>query len=167
MGVVFLIDRDRRLLFFKELKISAFDPVAAAVQGVNVTAFHYLLMSLVSLTTVGAFDAVGAILAVAMLVLPGATAYLLTDRLETMLALSVGMGAVSSVLGYLLARATDTPVAGAMAVAGGALFARPSDVRAETSRPRPLTGRPDLGQSYHGRETAPHHVGRAAADGAV
>ncbi|BAD40494.1 metal ABC transporter permease [Symbiobacterium thermophilum] len=123
MGAVFLTDLAAVLLFFKELKICAFDPETASVQGVNVTAFHYLLMSLVSLTTVGAFDAVGAILAVAMLVLPGATAYLLTDRLETMLALSVGIGAVTSALGYLLARATDTPVAGAMAVAGGALFA--------------------------------------------
>ena len=58
-----------------------------------------------------------------MLVLPGATAYLLTDRLSVMLALAVGIGVLASVLGYLLARATDTPVAGAMAVAGGAVFA--------------------------------------------
>ncbi|OTA42134.1 MAG: iron ABC transporter, partial [Symbiobacterium thermophilum] len=89
MGTVFLIDLVAITLFFKELKICSFDPETAAVQGVNVRAFHYLLMTLVSLTTVGAFDAVGAILVVAMLVLPGATAYLLTHRLETMLALSV------------------------------------------------------------------------------
>lgn len=123
MGAVFLIDVTVVSLFFKELKICAFDPGLAAAQGLNVTAFHYLLMSLVSVTTVGAFDAVGAILAVAMLVLPGAAAYLLTDRLPAMLALAVGLGAVSSVFGYLLAAATDTPVAGAMAVAGGAVFA--------------------------------------------
>ncbi|MBP2017676.1 manganese/zinc/iron transport system permease protein [Symbiobacterium terraclitae] len=123
LGAIFLLDLLVVGLFFKELKICAFDPDTAAALGINATAFHYLLMTLVSVTAVGAFDAVGAILVVAMLVLPGATAYLLTDRLPAMLALAVGLGVLSSALGYLLARATDTAVAGAMAVVGGVLFA--------------------------------------------
>ena len=123
MGAIFLLDLLAVVLFFKELKFCAFDPATAEALGINVSAFHYLLMTLVSITTVGAFDAVGAILVVAMLVLPGATAYLLTERLSTMLALAVGLGALASVLGYLLARITDTAVAGAMAVVGGVLFA--------------------------------------------
>jgi len=122
MGAVFAVDLAAVVVFYKELKICAFDPQMAGALGLNVTAFHYLLMTLVSITTVGAFDAAGAILPVAMLVIPGAAAYLLTDRLSRMLVLAVGLGVLCSVLGYLLATATDTPVAGAMAAAGGAVF---------------------------------------------
>jgi manganese/zinc/iron transport system permease protein len=110
-------------LLYKELKICAFDPEMAAAVGINVAAMHYLLMGLVSVTTVGAFESVGAILVVAMLIVPGATAYLLTDRLERMLALSVAVGALASVLGYLLAKWLDSSIAGAIATVAGALFA--------------------------------------------
>lgn len=122
MGAIFLIDLAVIGLFFKELKIVAFDPSTAAALGINVTLFHYLLMSLVSITTVGAFDSVGAILVVAMLVVPGATAYLLTERLSTMLLLAVAQGALSSLLGYLLARWTDSSIAAAMSTVSGILF---------------------------------------------
>ena len=54
MGAIFVLDLVAVLLFFKELKICAFDPETASAQGINVTAFHYLLMTLVSITTVGA-----------------------------------------------------------------------------------------------------------------
>jgi manganese/zinc/iron transport system permease protein len=108
---------------FKELKICAFDPEMAAAVGINVAAMHYLLMAMVSVTTVGAFESVGAILVVAMLIGPGATAYLLTDRLERMLGLAVGIGALSSLLGYLVSRWLNCSPAGAMAALGGVLFA--------------------------------------------
>jgi len=122
-GGIFLLDLAAVLLFYKELKFCAFDPETAEAAGINVRAFHYLLMTLVSVSAVAAFDAVGAILAVAMLVVPSATAYLLTDRLSVMLGLAVGLGALASALGYLLSRATDTSVAAAMAVSAGGLFA--------------------------------------------
>lgn len=109
-------------LLFKEFKICAFDPQMAAAVGINVAAVHYLLMGLVSITTVGAFESVGAILVVAMLIVPGATAYLLTDRLERMLALAAGVGVLSAVLGYFLARSLDCSIAGAMASVCGLLF---------------------------------------------
>jgi manganese/zinc/iron transport system permease protein len=122
MGAIFLVDLGAIALFFKELKVCAFDPSTAAALGINVTFFHYLLMSLVSITTVGAFDSVGAILVVAMLVVPGATAYLLTERLSVMLALAVLQGALSSLLGYFLARWTDSSIAAAMSTVSGFLF---------------------------------------------
>lgn len=110
-------------LLYKQFKICAFDPEMAAAVGINVTLMHYLLMGMVSVTTVGAFESVGAILVVAMLIVPGATAYLLTDRLERMLLLSLGVGALSAVGGYLLARSLDASIAGAMATVSGGIFA--------------------------------------------
>jgi manganese/zinc/iron transport system permease protein len=109
-------------LLYKQFKICAFDPAMAAAVGINVAAMHYLLMGLVSVTTVGAFESVGAILVVAMLIVPGATAYLLTDRLERMLVLAVAIGAFSSVLGYLIARWLDCSIAGAMSMVCGGFF---------------------------------------------
>lgn len=122
MGIVFLLDLAVIRLFYKELKICAFDAQMAAAVGINVVMIHYLLMALVSVTTVAAFESVGAVLVVAMLIVPGATAYLLTERLSVMMALSVGIGALSSVLGYFLARWVDGSIAGAMTTVAGALF---------------------------------------------
>jgi manganese/zinc/iron transport system permease protein len=109
-------------LFYKELKVTTFDPELAASLGFSPTVVHYLLMSAVSMTVVGAFESVGAILVVAMLVVPPATAYLLTDRLSHMIALSIGLGVASSTLGYGLARWLDASIAGAMAAVSGAFF---------------------------------------------
>ena len=80
-------------------------------------------MGMVSLTTVGAFWSVGAILVVAMLIVPGATAWLLVDRLDRMLVVAVLVAIVSSVAGYFLAVLLDGSIAGGMAVAGGVVFA--------------------------------------------
>lgn len=122
MGAIFLLNVGVIALFFKQLKLCAFDPAMAAAMGINVSFFHYLLMTLVSITTVGAFDSVGAILVVAMLVVPGATAYLLTERLSSMLALAVAQGFLSSLLGYLLARWLDASISAAMSTVSGMLF---------------------------------------------
>jgi manganese/zinc/iron transport system permease protein len=83
---------------------------------------HYLLMGAVSMTVVGAFESVGAILVVAMLVVPPAAAYLLTDRLGVLLPLAVALGVASAIGGYLLAHAWDASIAGAMATVAGLLF---------------------------------------------
>ena len=109
-------------LFYKELKLATFDPGLAAALGLSPLAIHYALMAAVSATTVVAFDSVGAILVVAMLIVPPATAYLLTDRLPIMLALAVACGAAAAVGGYWLARAIDGSIAGAMATIAGLLF---------------------------------------------
>ena len=110
-------------LFFKELKLATFDPGLAAALGLSPVLVHYGLMAAVSATTVVAFDSVGAILVVAMLIVPPATAYLLTDRLAPMLVLASACGGASAVIGYLIARALDGSIAGAMATAAGLLFA--------------------------------------------
>ncbi|MFP3940707.1 MAG: iron chelate uptake ABC transporter family permease subunit [Thermoanaerobaculia bacterium] len=121
-GAVLLLDLAFVLLFYKELKLSTFDPALAASLGFSPVLLHYLLMGAVSVTVVGAFEAVGAILVVAMLVVPPATAYLLTDQLGRMLALAVALGVISAVAGYAVAHALDASIAGAMASVAGFLF---------------------------------------------
>lgn len=122
MGGVGLINLLFILLFYKELKLATFDAGLAAALGFAPAVLHYALMGLVSLTAVAAFDAVGAILVVALMVGPPAAAYLLTDRLAVMIGLSVGLGAASAVLGYALASLFDVSIAGAMATAVGGIF---------------------------------------------
>lgn len=122
VGGVFLISLLVVGLFFKQFKLCSFDPAMAAAVGIPVLLFHYLLMTLVSLTTVASFESVGAILVVAMLVVPGATAYLLTDRLHVMLFISMGIGVLCSVFGYMLASWLDSSIAGAMTAVSGVLF---------------------------------------------
>lgn len=122
-GVVLLVNVLFVTLAFKELKITTFDPQLAATLGFAPTLVHYLLMSLTSITVVGAFESVGAILVVAMLVVPPATAYLLTERLSVMLGLSAGFGVASAIGGYGLARMLDASIAGGMATVSGLLFA--------------------------------------------
>ncbi len=109
-------------LLYKSLKICAFDPEMAAAVGINVAVMHYLLMALVSVTTVGAFESVGAILVVALIIAPAATAYLLTDRLERMLLLAVAVGAAASAVGYLVAQRLDCSIAGAISTVCGGFF---------------------------------------------
>lgn len=109
-------------LFYKQFKLTSFDPALAVAIGIPVAIFHYLLMGLVSVTTVAAFESVGAILVVAMLIVPAATAYLLTERLGIMLGLSVMIGIACSFGGYLLAIALDASIAGCMTIVAGGLF---------------------------------------------
>ncbi|MDP9352566.1 MAG: metal ABC transporter permease, partial [Chloroflexota bacterium] len=123
LGSIAVLDLLFVLALYKELKLAAFDPGLAAALGLSPVVLHYLLMAVVSFTTVGAFDAVGAVLVVAFLIVPPSTAYLLTDRLSAMMALSVAVGALSAVMGYWLARALDASIAGSMATSTGLLFA--------------------------------------------
>ncbi len=122
MGVILLINLAFILLFYKELKLATFDAGLAATLGFAPALLHYALMGLVSVTAVGAFDAVGSILVVALMVTPAAAAYLLTDDLRSMLIISILIGAGSAVAGYWLARALDGNIAGAMATMTGVIF---------------------------------------------
>jgi manganese/zinc/iron transport system permease protein len=123
LAAVFAIDLAFVVVCWKELVIASFDPALARAQGIPAGLLHYLLMGAVSLTVVGAFESVGSVLVVAMLVVPGATAYLLTDRLAAMLVLAVASAPLSAGLGYGAARAMDLSIAAAMTAAAGALFA--------------------------------------------
>jgi manganese/iron transport system permease protein len=80
----------------RDLLLHAFDPQHAQAIGLPVKLLHYGLLSILSLTVVGALKAVGIILAIAMLVAPGAIAYLLTRRFDTMLLLALGITAVAT-----------------------------------------------------------------------
>lgn len=122
LGVVTAVVVAFVFLFYKELKVSTFDAGLAAAMGFSPVLVHYLLMGVVSVTVVGAFDSVGAILVVALLTAPPAAAYLLTDRLSAMMGLSVGVGAASAVLGYYSSALLDVSVSGMMASAAGAIF---------------------------------------------
>lgn len=123
LAVLTIINATLVLLFYKELKLATFDPGLAAALGLSPVMIHYGLMTAVSVTTVGAFAAVGAILVVALMIVPAATAYLLTDRLELMILFSLAAGAASAVIGYYTAVALDVSISGMMAVVGGVLFA--------------------------------------------
>lgn len=123
LGVVMMVNLTVVTVFFKELKIVAFDPYLATTMGINAAVVHYGLMTLVAGTTVAAFESVGSILVVTMLVAPAATAHLLTDRLSRMLVLASALGAAAAVIGYLLALHWNTSVAGMMSVVAGVQFA--------------------------------------------
>ncbi|WP_377889773.1 metal ABC transporter permease [Alkalihalobacillus sp. R86527] len=122
LGFVLILNLTLIFLFYKEIKISSFDPAMATAIGIPVAFIHYLLMSMVSITTVASFDSVGAILVVAMLIVPGATAYLLTDRLLIMLVISAVIGVVSAVGGYYAALTWNVSIAGSMASIAGLIF---------------------------------------------
>ncbi len=110
-------------LCYKELKLSTFDAGLAAVLGFMPGVLHYGLLSLVSLTCVGAFDAVGSILVVALMIAPPATARLLTERLGLLFALSAALAVAGALLGYGLAVFLDLNIAGSMATVLGLFFA--------------------------------------------
>jgi ABC-type Mn2+/Zn2+ transport system permease subunit len=110
-------------VLWKELKLVSFDPALAAAMGFRVAIVHYLLMAMVSGVTVASFESVGSILVVAMLIVPGAAAALVSERLLGMIAWAVAIAIVSAGLGYVLAVALDTSVAGMMAVVAGGQFA--------------------------------------------
>ncbi|MCA9291287.1 MAG: metal ABC transporter permease [Phycisphaerales bacterium] len=129
LGIFLVIDVVFVVVFFKELRITSFDPALATTLGINADVMHYLLMSLVAANTVAAFDAVGSILVVAMLIVPGATAAMLADRLRTVLLCSVVVAVLAAVLGHLGAITVprlfgfeDTRTAGSMVVVAGAMF---------------------------------------------
>lgn len=117
------------VLFFKELRLATFDPELATTLGINATVVHYLLMVLVAMTTVAAFEVVGSILVIAMLIVPGASAWLLTRRLLPFLLVSVAIAIASAVIGHIAAITVptlfgfvDTSTSGSMAVVLGLVF---------------------------------------------
>ena len=116
-------------VFFKELRIAAFDPALATTQGFSVTLMHYLLMVFVAAATVASFEAVGSILVIAMLVCPAATARLMTDRLGPQVLWSLVFAVLSGVGGYVGATALPAAfgadavnAAGSMAVLAGLML---------------------------------------------
>jgi len=111
------------VLFYKQLSLTAFDPAFASAIGISTVLWHYLLMSLVSITTVISFQSVGAILIINFLIGPPAIAYLITHNLKRMLIYTAIIGVLIAIIGYYIAAYLDVSVAGSMAVTTGILFA--------------------------------------------
>lgn len=109
-------------VFWRWLAVSSFDPNLAVNIGIPVIAVHYGLMTAVSVTTVAGFEAVGAILVIALIIVPAATAHILADRLTTMVAIAVAHAVVSTVLGMYASVWLNCSSAGAIVVAGGLLY---------------------------------------------
>jgi manganese transport system permease protein len=106
----------------KDLMLFCFDSTHARSIGLNTTFLYYVLLSLLSLTAVAALQTVGIILVVAMLVTPGATAYLLSDRFDTMMLIAMASGIFSSVMGTYISYHIDGSTGGCIVVLQTLLF---------------------------------------------
>lgn len=119
MLIIMIINALFIFFFYKELKVTTFDPAFAAALGFSPLLIHYGLMTLVSLTAVGAYDSVGSILIVGFMVGPALSGYLLTHSLNKMIAITIIMAIVNSVIGVQMAFWLDTTIAGMIAVVTG------------------------------------------------
>ena len=109
-------------LLFKELSLTSFDENFSSSIGIPAKGVNLALMSMVSYTTVSSFESVGAILVVALLVVPPSTAYLWTKSLIPLLRLTAALGILIAILGYYLAFWIDSSIAGMMVAVAGAFF---------------------------------------------
>lgn len=110
------------LVFFRPLLITSFDPNMAKAFGMNVEAYHYLLMLLLTLVSVTAMQSVGTILIVAMLITPAATAYLYTKRLKQMIIMSSILGGLSSVIGLFIGYSFNIAAGSSIVLTSAVLF---------------------------------------------
>ncbi|KVV15463.1 metal ABC transporter permease [Flavobacterium sp. TAB 87] len=122
IGSILVVTLTLLFAFYKELKMSTFDAGLATSLGFSPVILHYGLMSIASITTVGAFDAVGAILVVALMIAPAASAYLLTTNLTKMITLACFFGVFSAIAGYWSANYLDASIAGSIATMLGIVF---------------------------------------------
>lgn len=122
LGVVTVVNLTMLVLFWKELKATTFDPGFSRVNGISPTVVSRLILIAVAVTAVTAFESVGAILVVTMLIVPAAASYLLTVRLLPMVLATVAIGWVSALGGYGSAIAMDASIGGAMGLAAAAIF---------------------------------------------
>jgi len=108
---------------YKGWLITSFNPEYAQSVGIRTVLWHYSLMAATSVATVVSFESVGAILVIAFLVVPAATAYLLTDKLPLMTVIILIHGLISSTLGYFVSDALEASISGSIAVMSFVLFA--------------------------------------------
>jgi manganese/zinc/iron transport system permease protein len=123
LGATLLLAVGMTLALYKELLISTFDPVYAQSAGIPTRMVYHLLMAMVALVVVASFEVVGAILVLAFLVVPPATALLISRRLPMMILMSIAFGWLAVLLGYTTAHLWDVSITGSMATASGLIFA--------------------------------------------
>ena len=109
-------------IFRKDLMLYCFDPRHAKTVGINVFFLHYLLLTCLSLAAVVGLQSVGIILVVAMLITPGATAYLLTDKFDNMTIISVLSAIISSLVGIYISFWFDLETGGSIVLAQTFIF---------------------------------------------
>lgn len=110
-------------LGYKGWLLTSFNAEYAKSIGIKTAVWHYTLMAATSVATVVSFESVGAILVIAFLVVPAATAYLITDNLKRMTLYILVQGLLSAVFGYFLSEWVGGSISGSMAVASFVLFA--------------------------------------------
>lgn len=120
MIIIFIINGLFVILFYRQLKLTTFDPRFAKSIGISPTLYYYALMTLVSLTAVASFEAFGSVLVVGFMVGPALTAYVLSTDFKKIILLSLGVSIVNSVVGVYLAYVLDTTFAGMIAIVTGA-----------------------------------------------
>ena len=110
------------LLKWKDLRLFSFDPAQARAIGLNTNALYLLLLTLLALTAIAALQTVGSILIVAMLVTPGAAAYLLTDTFSSMMRLAAAIGSITSASGAYISYFLNGSTGGCIVVLQFLLF---------------------------------------------
>ena len=122
MAVIFIIICIFVTVFYKELLLSSFDSVYASLQGFRPKTIHYMLMVLLSIVCVGAFEAAGTILVVALIVTPASCSRLLTHSLKYMIILSQIIALTTSIAGFYTAYYLDVNIASTIVVINGICF---------------------------------------------
>ncbi len=122
MLVILILNIIFVLVFYKELKISIFDEGLSKTLGFSPIILHYSLMSVISITAVGAFDVIGSVLVVALMIISPATAYLISENVQSMIITSVLVAIISSISGYWVAHYYDASIAGSMCIMAGVCF---------------------------------------------
>ena len=110
------------IVFYKEMLVTSFDAGLAASLGISPARYQYGLTLFLSIVIVSSFESVGVVLVIAMIIFPGATALLLTDRLSNALWISTAFTALYAVFGFHLATWLNASIAGGMTVIAGILF---------------------------------------------
>ena len=172
LGSVLIADLAFVLILFKELNLTSFDQDFARSIGCNARLLHYALMVMVAVTIVAAFESVGSILVIAMLIVPGAVAGLFTRRLRSLLLFGQGVALICAAGGHLSAITvprwfglTDTSTAGMMTVVAGVVVA----VALVAAPERGLAARAlrRLRVTRRAGRASPHTAPGAAEDGAA
>ena len=122
MAIIAVIAIGLLIAFFKEMLVTSFDPGLAASLGINPTRYQYGLTLFLSVVIVSSFESVGVVLVIAMIIFPGATALLITDRLTKAIWLSILFSLLYAVLGFHLATWLEASIAGGMTVIAGFIF---------------------------------------------
>ncbi|HTO16856.1 MAG TPA: metal ABC transporter permease [Edaphocola sp.] len=110
------------LLFYKEMLLTTFDPIMAKVSGLPVKFINYMIMTMLTIITVVSLQTVGAILVVAMLITPAATAYLLTNQFKKMMWFSAIIGAVAAIIGLYFSVTYNLPSGVVIVLSAAVIF---------------------------------------------